>query len=327
MKENWERVKPATMLSKTELELMILEYIPKAKLKRFSLLSGGLSNSNYKVLLEGYEDPFVVRLTRKETCEKEAAIHTMLAGEVPVPEVYYYNTRTDTPFLMMEWKEGVQLKRVLQIGETTELKEAGQSIGYWLSKLGSCSFSRPGFLEVHHTDLKVTETMEVNPETFIEVINHFVRDGKSKRWLGESLAKEVLQFAKKHAHLLNHLDRTSALVHSDFNGLNILVDNQNGQLNTSAILDWEFAFSGPIEVDIGNMLRYTGFSNFVVFENAFLAGLAEGGINLDKNWRKRAKLVDLIALCEMLNNDNGGKVKVHDLKSLIIKTLEDWENL
>ena len=67
----------------------------------------------------------------------------------------------------------------------------------------------------------------------------------------KQIARKLSNYAKDNAHLLKE-DKSLGLVHGDFNGLNILMSGTD----VSAILDWEFALSGSIYFDIGNMLRY-----------------------------------------------------------------------
>jgi aminoglycoside phosphotransferase (APT) family kinase protein len=53
--------------------------------------------------------------------------------------------------------------------------------------------------------------------------------------------------------LLDTVDR-SCLVHSDFNGKNLLVDPVSGAM--TAVLDWEYAYAGSPYADLGNLLRF-----------------------------------------------------------------------
>ncbi len=52
----------------------------------------------------------------------------------------------------------------------------------------------------------------------------------------------------------------------------------------SCVLDWEFSFSGSVLSDVANMLRYAHKMPHE-FQDAFLSGLASGGVTLPKNWR------------------------------------------
>jgi aminoglycoside phosphotransferase (APT) family kinase protein len=74
-------------------------------------------------------------------------------------------------------------------------------------------------------------------------------------------------------------------VHSDYNGKNLLVHERGGCWSISAVLDWEFAFSGSPLTDIGNMLRFrTAYP--ACFASAFITGYREAGGNLPPDWRE-----------------------------------------
>lgn len=106
------------------------------------------------------------------------------------------------------------------------------------------------------------------------------------------------------------------LVHSDFNGLNILIGHVSSSCNVSAVLDWEFAYSGSGLADIANMLRYE--QNDSLLERHFLRSYQDHGGTLPPNWRLLSKLEDLVALCDMLNNSSAETPnRIRDLRRLI----------
>jgi hypothetical protein len=85
------------------------------------------------------------------------------------------------------------------------------------------------------------------------------------------------------------------LVHSDFNPKNILVADGT----VTAVLDWEFAFSGSPLFDVGNMLRFVG-DYPPAFENGFVNGFAGNGGHLPPGWRRISAALDLFALADLL---------------------------
>lgn len=94
-------------------------------------------------------------------------------------------------------------------------------------------------------------------------------------------------------HTENHL------VHADYDPANILVQHIQGEWKISAILDWEFAFSGSTLCDVANMLRYAHHMP-TEFEEAFIQGLQNGGVQLAENWRITMCLLNLLALLDCL---------------------------
>jgi len=65
------------------------------------------------------------------------------------------------------------------------------------------------------------------------------------------------------------------------------------------VLDWEFAFSGSLLTDIGNMLRFSGRYP-PGFTSGFIAGYQEAGGRLPPGWREISEALDLYALADFL---------------------------
>jgi hypothetical protein len=84
----------------------------------------------------------------------------------------------------------------------------------------------------------------------------------------------------------------------------VLARTLEGAPRVEAVLDWEFAFSGPPLADVGNMLRRQERMP-AVFVDSFSAGFHAGGGALPPGWRSIAAALDAMALLDFL--DRGGK--------------------
>jgi thiamine kinase-like enzyme len=142
--------------------------------------------------------------------------------------------------------------------------------------------------------------------------------------LGSNISSEVFKFVHEHAYIIDDLDIQNSLVHGDFNPLNILATERESFINITGILDWEYAFSGSPLMDIGNMLRYEDLNN-TEFLSSFISSYRANGGLLPAKWLQKAKLLDLIALCGLLNKKECGEVRVRDIKGLIYNTIGKWE--
>ena len=109
---------------------------------------------------------------------------------------------------------------------------------------------------------------------------------------------DLVALAERMQPVLDALPRRSRLVHSDFNPKNVLVGREGGAWTVRAVLDWEFAFSGPPLVDVGNMLRFAAD-----YPPAYVAGFLDGfraaGGELPEGWRTAAEALDLFALADL----------------------------
>jgi aminoglycoside phosphotransferase (APT) family kinase protein len=118
------------------------------------------------------------------------------------------------------------------------------------------------------------------------------------------------------------LDREASLVHGDFNKRNLLVRRAAGRWNVAAVLDWEFAVSSSPLADLGSFLRYERTARPIA-EPHFSTGFERAGGRLPHDWRRLARLIDLVALCESLTHDELPEDVTTELVELVRATIED----
>ncbi|MEC0305912.1 aminoglycoside phosphotransferase family protein [Paenibacillus lautus] len=327
MKEGWERSVPPMQLDITQIQDMMAPVFPGKKVAAAERIGTGLSNTNYKIRLEDSAEPYVLRLFRKgrEIADKELAIIRKVRQTVPVAGYLYADmtcSEFDKPWAVMEWKEGVLLRDVMQGGSEQDLIAAAASAGRILANIHKHTFTESGFF---NGDMKVQDPMRMDGERFLVFMEQSLFQDPCGQWLGEELAQSVWSFSRTYSHLLSEIEDTPVLVHSDYNGLNILMRNGAAECEVSAVLDWEEAFSWNRYVDIANMLRYE--RNGSVFETNFIRAYREGGAVLHDHWKILSKLEDLVALCDMLTHSSlATPNRIHDLQRLIAETVQVTTN-
>ncbi|MCA0988336.1 phosphotransferase family protein [Guptibacillus algicola] len=316
MKTNWERNKPIIEPNFESFSEIIHSYYPDGRINEIELLTGGLSHSNYKIEL--IDSTWLVArfTTNKKTLILEQNLHRILPEQVKAPRFLYLSHKPEYSVALVEWKRGVLLRDRLS-SSANEMYAIGHSVGEQLASLRQLTFPSQGFLDKH---VKVEQPFRLTPESFYSIIESFIEKGPMTSRISKSLTNRILVFAKEHASLFLEDESEARLVHGDFNGLNILIEGTE----VSAVLDWEFAFAGSIYLDIGNMIRYDHFPNMESFEDGLLSGLRNNGIVLSPNWRKLAKLADLVALCSLLDSKYGGENRFKDITRLIEKTLRSY---
>ncbi|MBU5345914.1 phosphotransferase family protein [Paenibacillus lautus] len=323
MKEGWERTVPPMQLDITQIHDMIAPVFHRKKVVAAERIGTGLSNTNYKIRLEGSAEPYVLRLFRKghEIAEKELAIIQRVRQTVPVADYIYADTSCrvfDKPWALMEWKEGNLLRDVMQGGSEQDLIAAAASAGRILANIHKYTFTESGFFS---GDMEVQDPIRMDGERFLAFIEQSLFQDPCGQWLGEELAQSVWSFSQTYSHLLSEIEDTPVLVHSDYNGLNILMQHGPEGCAVSAVLDWEEAFSWNRYVDIANMLRYEPDGS--VFEKNFVRAYREEGAVLNDHWRILSKLEDLVALCDMLTHSNlATPTRMRDLQRLIAETVQ-----
>ena len=324
MKEAWERSSQSSMHIEYEtLNSMISQVFRGKRLFKAERTQTGLSNGTYKVEIEGITTPYFLRIFAggSDVASKEKAIAERLRGVVPVADYIYLDTSrklVEYDWALMEWKEGVLLRDILQSGEERQIAKVAESVGSVLARIHSHTFECPGFFA---RDLTISTPFNMDENEFISFISESLEKGETGEWLGAEATEKVRSFCDSHRSLISEIHEPPVLVHSDFNGLNLLVIERQDGFEVSAVLDWEFAFSGRRYVDIGNMLRYEHDNS--LFERHFIKAYRGSGGLLNKNWVLLSKLEDLIALCDLLNRSTSEMPnRIADVRQLLIKTVQ-----
>ncbi|AJS57283.1 phosphotransferase family protein [Paenibacillus sp. IHBB 10380] len=325
MKEGWERTELPTSLDLKQINQIIEPVLSGKVVVAAERLGGGFSNSNYKVHLEGSVNPYVLRLFRGEgeIADKELAISKLVIETVPVADYIYIDTSCDTfdkSWAILEWKEGILLRDVFKIGIIEDIGSAAASVGKTLANIHSYTFPQSGFFD---KNLNISQPFSMDSEQFLSLMEQSLFHSPSGKWLGEELAKELWFFCQTHGSLLSEYEETPVLVHSDFNGLNILMQQSPTGYAVSAVLDWEFAFSWRRYADIANMLRYEEDGS--IFEQHFIQAYQDHGGILEGNWKLLSKLEDLVSLCDILNHSTMDTPnRIRDVRRLIAKTVKNY---
>lgn len=324
MKESWERSSKSSMHIEYEtLNSMISQVFDGKRLIKAERTQTGLSNGTYKVEIEGTTTPYFLRIFARgsDVASKEKAIAERLRGVVPVADYIYLDASRkliEYDWAIIEWKEGVLLRDLLQRGDERQIAKVAESVGSVLARIHSHAFGCPGFFA---GDLTISTPFNMDENEFISFISESLDKGKTGEWLGAEATEKVRLFCESHRSLISEIHEPPVLVHSDFNGLNLLVIERPDGFEVSAVLDWEFAFSGRRYVDIGNMLRYEHDNS--LFERHFIKAYRGSGGFLHENWVLLSKLEDLIALCDLLNRSTPEMPnRIADLRQLIIRTIQ-----
>ena len=327
MAAGWDRRTPLLSLDDATLARLLAPRWADARIQSAERISGGLANTNYRVLMEGREESLVVRVyTREpEACAREAALLRLVAESVPVPEVLYAEPevgRFEHPYIVLSWMDGVPFEDALATLPAEEAPALAAALGATAARIGSFTFAEPGFLDAN---LNIRERLVIGPEGLRAWIPDMLR-GRAGERLGAELTARLLRQIERHADELAPLAGQRALIHADYRNGNILVrrDDTHGW-RVSAVLDWEFAFVGASVFDLGSLLRREaelppGFADACV-----AAYRAQGGF-APPNWRRMTLLMDLVNLCDFLNAPHPRAAMVADLTALVRATVERLEH-
>lgn len=324
MRENWGRDRPVLSLDVRAVSHLIGAALPRTAVASFHPTSGGLANTNLEVVLSGPPGRVLLRLYQRDPAQasKEAALNALVRQRgVPAARFVHFdptNPITGQPYAVLEWVEGERLETVLPGCDAAMLAALARVTGRALASVHAIGFERPGFFGA---DLQVPASVDFGRAGLLAWLQRCLRDGRGAHRLGQPLTQELLAFAEREGHRLDAWLGRPCLVHADFNGSNLLVRRPpNRPWEVTAVLDWEFAFSGSPAFDFGNLLRPPlGASE--VFGTTVVEAYAQAGGQLPEGWRHIAQIADLYAWADFLNRANLDVVLLEDARRIVRATV------
>jgi len=226
-----------------------------------------------------------------EAPEIQGALHHLVRGLVPVPEVREVrrpDAAAGTPGLLVTgWVPGERADLVVPELDERGLGILGGHLGRLLATLGGMPFARAG--------LFASAALDVTPFSsggLAEWVDSHADALLGHGWTSSEVTA-LLAVADPAQDLLDEADRV-CLAHSDLNPKNLLVDPQS--LEVTGLVDWEFAHAGHPATDLGNLLR---FERQPAFSDAVLTAYAEVRGGDPERLLATARAADLWALVDL----------------------------
>lgn len=292
-----------------DLEPPILAWLRSAvrgeRLIAAARLSGGYVNENIAITTEGGR--YVLRRYRRDagfesavrTCAIEAALARRLGSTAtPIAEVIAADVTgatTGEPLLLARYVDGMPLKAAISSVDGSAAEDIGRAAGTTLAAIGTVTFPHGGCF----TGADLIPALEGTPGRLDEFVEICLESGHAATVMTQDELARLRRLAARLAPAAANVADARQLVHSDYNGKNLLALERGGRWSISAVLDWEFAFSGSPLTDIGNMLRFRE-EYPPCFESAFIAGYRDAGGELPSDWREVSEALDLYALADFL---------------------------
>ncbi len=197
---------------------------------------------------------------------------------------------------------GMPLRDLLLGDVPYDLNAIMHEVGMTLSSIASHSFLETGFLD---------KALRVMPYPCTDVLKCAKNCLSHETVLSVLTADSILAIStilEQHSYLWSRSSQGfylegQHLVHGDFDPANILVNKVKDVWKVSAILDWEFAFSGSYLWDIASMLRYA-HKMPPVFQTSFINALKKSGIDLPDTWSSTIHLLNLCSLLDCLKRSD-----------------------
>ncbi len=283
------------------------------RVTRAERLSGGLSNSSFKIQLEGSDEPIVLRIYDRDraACRKELEVLRLVRTTVPVPEVIHAEPTglgEVGPFAFLKYVSGVTFRQLKATGGDHAIQQASYAVGATLAAIGRHSVDIP---QVKSDAERIPESIEASlgSPLFIDRI-------------GVRLAAKVHALASAWTARLSNPERERRLVHGDFRKQNVLVHRVGHEWRVAAILDWECAGAGSPLSDVGVFLRYEHAGDSYIWA-CFSHGFIDAGGSLDEDWIDLIRVVDLTDLCRILTGEVLPPEVAREVVGLVAATTAD----
>jgi aminoglycoside phosphotransferase (APT) family kinase protein len=280
--------------------------LPGRRITAAEPLGGGYRNENIRLVTDGgsYVLRRYLRGDAARTCAIEAALAVRLAAEaVPAAEVIAADPEggaAGLPLLLARHMPGVMVSEAVA-REPAAAAGLGAAAGRALAAIGAVTFPGGGAF----TGPDLVPSPEALPASLPEFLESCLRAGNAAGALSPAEIGRLRALAAAAADpLARSVGRARQLVHSDYNGKNLLAVGGDGRWSISAVLDWEFAFSGSPLTDVGNMLRFRACRP-AGFAGGFVAGYRDAGGQLPERWREISEALDLYALADFLTRPPG----------------------
>lgn len=295
----FDRKQSPTILDLQSIRDLVSSRLRSSEIESISLLAGGFMNSNYRIVLRD-NTSLVLRISsRRADLKKELCVLKHVHGRVPVPAVIAEHFSEPYPCALIEFIEGTLFSDSLCSLDPEDLAKIALDTGATLQAIHAFDLGQAGFFD---------ENFIFNPafENFggslYDYIYSNLQAGRVRERLGEELAERTLKSVRAKRDVYWSIPNSTRLIHCDYNLKNILIRRADTVWKVVGILDWEFAIAGSPLVDIGNFLRFedelpSGFGE------AFIQGYLSDSNELPSNWREVARLLDLAAMVNFLEDE------------------------
>lgn len=321
MESQWPHLKKKLFLSHDELENLLKPIFPDKILKSVNPISDGLCNTNIKFTFIDDAKDYLLRIYTYDplTAKKELTVLKQLQNKVPIPKVLYADLscqKLSHPYCIQSWLDGFGLSQVLTNCQKDELYQIVESLLQAHHQLDQMTFSHCGSLD---SNFKLTSSYSKFSDFYFDWIEESFELRNPNFQISQKFAKTFLKTLKQYSFLLEPLQNEFSLIHCDWKGNNILL-NQSNNWQVSGILDWEFAASGPKLYDWAILLRerHTNSQIKTLSEILFQSDLKkETSYPLDQTLR----YLDVMNLCGFLREKTVNSAFRDDLQELLQLTI------
>ena len=294
------RVFPLIPVSRDELEQIV-----GGRIVRFSRVSGGLTNTLHRVVLAN-GGVVVVRhhAGGAEPFRDELVTIQRLAGLLPVPELVRADPSRNA--IVYRWIDGITMNECRREQPPAAFASLAGPLGRLLAWLTRC-------------EPRADERWDVAP-----ILAHArlqLLEGRTRARVGAPVADALAAAIEERAAQLAW--GKPCLSHGDLGGRNVIVQRVEGdRWRIGGVIDWETASITSPLLDVGALFRYTERYD-AAFVAEFERGYREAGGLLPEGWMITARLLDAMAIIDVLDEARELPGVFADCRKLLAKLVAD----
>lgn len=315
MEQYWERSLPFINIDLQKANKLFKHAQLNENVVSLSAIKNGCRSSNY-ILKTNLNNTYVLKIFPKDNFyyEREEKLLNLLKNYILVQNVYSISKGfciNNKTFGIYEYMNGENLGIKIRDGYKIS-RNLIKELAIILAKIHTIKYNEYGILD---ENLKIIHKSEPLCTLYKENMGI-----NFKNRLGNEVVTKINTIVSQNKEILLNLDKNISLIHGDFQGTNILIDNNR----VSGIIDWEFVMAGNPLIDIGKLFRYEKY-----FHNDLIKVFEEeynrySKIKLIDQWYKIAKLVDLISVIKLINTKEEMPNKHKDIKEIIFNTIKQF---
>ena len=313
-KDKWEKTQDHHSLDTKTIDTIVYTIMGDDVAYKYSIISGGCANINIKVGANDKNTPVIVRIYIRDpaAAQKEKLLSDNYSHLVSMPKVYKLETIKGYTVAKIQYISGITLRDYLLHTDDPDIQSIMHQVGTSLGQISNIKFRECGFF-----DENLNISGSIGKQDNIDFIQESLNIDIVKSTLGQKLCTGIQNYLDKHIKSFPNTDEAN-LVHGDFDPANILVNEIDGKIKVSGILDWEFALSGPTMFDVANMLRYA-HKMPKAYTNFFLCGLESSGYKIPSNWPTLINLFNIMSLLDCAKRCDPGKrpKQLKDIQELL----------
>ena len=317
MEHNWERTMPYLNLNLEQIKILFRGILKAEDIKYISRMDEGCRTTNYKIDTKN-KGSFILKIffDNNESSKREIKLFNKLRNEIKVPEIYRLDNHEiieNREFVIYRRLDGQSLSSYIREGNIIEENFVRQ-VANTMVIIHKNKYDKVGFLDDNLQIKSLTPPLS-------EWYRMFMGKNAQIR-LGEKIKNQIYKIVDENEHILKALDNDPRMVHGDFQGTNILIDNEG---NLSGVLDWEFCMAGHPLADIGQFFRYDEYFNndlINAFEDEYKK---QSNYILIDDWYKISKIRDITNLLQLIDKDEDMPNKYFDIREKMKKILEFYK--